>query len=621
MTTDTTATQTEELPLSRDPKSRWPWAWILLFALTLAAYAPAMLHGSFLWDDNEYITGNSFIKRFDGLYDIWFSPRLLPQYYPLAFSMYFVEYKLWGETAQGYVIVNVLLHLASACMVYKLLKKLNLPGALLGAALFAVHPLAIESVAWIAERKNTLSMFFSLASILAYPGLTPGEKITPGKYKKQIVIATLLFLLALLGKPAAVVVPPMLLAILWWQNGKIRKSDMLVQGFWFLLSMASGILVTYLEALKVATDPEPFNLSLIDRLLISSRGWWFYMGKFAWPNPLSMIYPRWQIDASQPWQYTFVAALLMVIVALWVFRKRFGLAPAVILLLYTVAIGPTLGILNCSYFRLSFVADHFAYWALVPMVAAVGALLFHARTVAVLSHRGATVIACLLVTVLTVVAFDRCRTYSSPLVMWQDAVEKAPRSPGAWSLYGSTLMKMGRLPEAKKAFVTAYELPPHQIDDLGRIANICIIMGELDEAEQYAQKFLAALPKDTESLFLLGLLRYSQKRFDESVEAYLRADQLNPNDTRFITNAGVILFQTGQLPRAIDCFTKSLKRNPLNAKVHNILGQCYVQAGQFPQAVECFEKAVKLSDMPEFKENLQQARLMAATPAASQPQK
>ena len=152
---------------SQDSPERWWWRVALLVAATLAVFAPVMLQGGFFWDDYELIVNNPLVHSPGGLRDFWFSTKNF-DYFPLTSTTFWIEWRVWGNWAQPYHVLNVLLHLGSALMLWRIFRELKVPGAFWGALLFAVHPVNVESVAWISERKNTLSMFLASLSLLLY---------------------------------------------------------------------------------------------------------------------------------------------------------------------------------------------------------------------------------------------------------------------------------------------------------------------------------------------------------------------------------------------------------------------------------------------------------------------
>ena len=324
-----------------------------LLVMTLAAYLPAMRHGGFIWDDESYIINNKTLRDIPGLIDIWTDPEATPQYYPLVHTSYWIEYHLWGLDPTGYHVNNVLLHALGAILLWRVLKRLRIPGAWLAAALFAVHPVNVESAAWITERKNVLSIVFYLGAALAFikwaDAKEKGER-KPSGY----ILAFVLYICALLSKTVTASLPAALLLVAWWKNGiepatgageEKKGGNRLFKWLpplipFFTAGLLLSGLTVWLEKHHVGAKGAEWNLSLIDRCLVAGRALWFYIGKLLWPSKLCFNYPRWDIDATAWWQYLFPLAFAALLVLLWVFRKRIGRGPLVALLFSPARFSP-----------------------------------------------------------------------------------------------------------------------------------------------------------------------------------------------------------------------------------------------------------------------------------------
>src|SRR5437870_3711674 len=331
---------------------------LALVLLVVATYLPALRAG-FIWDDDAYVTANATLRSFDGLRRIWLEPGAVPQYYPLTFTSLWLDYHLWGLHPLGYHLVNVLLHAANAILVWLVGRRLALPGAWFAAAVFAVHPVHVESVAWVTERKNVLSGALYLAAFLAYLRAAGGAR---GAYG----LALGLFVGALLAKTVTCTLPVVLLLVLWWRNGRVDVAPLLP---FFVLGAAAGFVTAWTEGHHVGATGELWRLSLPDRCLIAGRALWFYAAKLAWPHPLAFIYARWHVDAAVWWQYLFPLAAAATVAALHLARGRIGSGPLVAALCYVATLAPAPGFVNVYPMRYSFVADHFHYLASLPPIA------------------------------------------------------------------------------------------------------------------------------------------------------------------------------------------------------------------------------------------------------------
>src|SRR5947208_12585771 len=294
---------------------------LVLAAVTIFAYWPAW-NGGLLWDDDVYITNNELLTAPDGLRRIWFSLDSPSQYFPLVYTTFRIEHALWGLSPTGYHWVNLLLHVANALLVLSVLARLKVPGAWLAAAIFALHPVQVESVAWITERKNVLMAFFFLLTLLAWIAF-----INERTKRRWLFygLALILYLLALSAKTTACTLPAALFLILWLQNKPIRWRRIFQIIPFLVLGFAMGALAMWWERYHQGTSRAVFTfLSPIERVLVASRAVWFYLSKLIWPSRLTFIYPRWDITPTQFLSYVWLLAGLTLCMATYFLRRYVG---------------------------------------------------------------------------------------------------------------------------------------------------------------------------------------------------------------------------------------------------------------------------------------------------------
>src|SRR5438874_1794033 len=338
---------------------------LLLAAVTILAYRPAW-NGGFLWDDDAYVTNNELLTAPDGLRRIWFSFDSPSQYFPLVYTTLRIERALWGLNPAGYHVVNVLLHVANALLVWRLLARLRVPGAWLAGAIFALHPVQVESVAWITERKNVLMGFFFLLTLLAWVEFL--DQQTSRRWRLYS-LALVLYALALFSKTTACTLPAALLLILWLQKRPITK-ERLVQVIPFVvLGIAMGLLTVWWERYHQGTHGPLFALGPVERILIASRAVWFYLSKLFWPSNLTFIYPRWIVSATHLLDYAWLAALGGLCAAICFARRYVGRSLEVAALFFVATLSPVLGFIMLYTFRYTFVADHYQYLASIGPIA------------------------------------------------------------------------------------------------------------------------------------------------------------------------------------------------------------------------------------------------------------
>ena len=460
------ATKSEPAPPARE------WNALLLgacsVALMLIVYLPA-LGGGFGWDDDAYVTNNLTLRSVRGLSQIWGQLTATPQYYPLTYSSFWLEYHLWGPNPLGYHVVNVLLHTLAAMLLWRVLVRLQLPGAWLAAGIFALHPVAVESVAWITERKNVLSAVFYFAAALAY------LRWLDYRTTKIYLLSFALFMCALFSKTVTASLPAALLLVIWWKHGRIPGRDVRPLLPFFAAGAALGLVTSWLERTHVGANGPEWALSFFDRCLIAGRALWFYAGKLFWPTNLTFIYPRWQIDPGIWWQWLFPAAAIAVVMIPWSLRARIGRGPLVAVLFFAGTLFPALGFANVYPMRYSFVADHFQYLASTGLIVLAAAGL--TRIV-----RPVPFAAVLLPLLLAVLTWKQSAIYADAKTLWQDTLAKNAASWMAHNNLGTILESEGRIDEAASHYAEALRLKPDHAEAHNNLGNTSYKKGLTDAA-------------------------------------------------------------------------------------------------------------------------------------------
>jgi tetratricopeptide (TPR) repeat protein len=560
--------------------------WSIAAALVIAifvTYYPAW-NGGPLWDDNNHMT-RAELQSLHGLGRIWFESRATLQYYPFVHSVFWIEHLIFGDATLGYHLVNIALHAASALMVAMLLRRLAIPGAWLAAAVFALHPLQVETVAWITELKNTLSMVLYLAAALVY--LRFDRTREPVWY----LTALGLFVLALLTKTVTGTLPGALLVVIWWQRGKLSwTKDVLPLAPWFVLGAALGIMTAVWELQVNKCVGPAFQFTWIERLLIANRAAWFYLGKLVWPTNLTFIYPRWQIDSHATWQYIFPFATACLLAAAWACR-RLARGPLAALLFFGGTLVPVLGFFNLYTFIYSFVADHYQYVACLGIITLVsaGIALLLARVGDLTKAIGQA--ACLaLVTVLAVLSWRQCRMYTDMETLWRTTIQRNPTCWLAEHNLGVTLAHLNKVDEAMPHYRRALEIKPDYDIGHSNLGLALAVHGDLDEAMAEYQRALDINPEYEQAHNYLGLALAKRGRFVEAVKQYRKAIEIKPEYAEARANLG----------RAVDDFQKAVATTPDNAAAQFQLAKLLAELGHDGDAMAHYEKALAVE--PDFLE-------------------
>src|SRR6266481_4712834 len=410
--------------------------------ITALAYLP-IVRGGFIWDDETWITDNRLLRTLGGLRAIWLEPGRSPQYYPLTQTTLWLEYHLWGPRPLGYHLVNVALHALNAGLVWLTLARLAVPGAWVAAAVFALHPVHVESVAWAAELKNVQAGVFSLLALLLYLRFALGRRSAT-----LYVLAFVAFVLAVLSKTVACTVPAATLVCVWWKRGSLARRDVVPVVPFFLVGLAGGLGTAMVEKYQVGAQGADWTLSTADRCVLAGRALCFYAAKLVAPIRLSFIYPRWEVDASAWWQWLFPLAAVGVVAALWRLRDRIGRGPLAAVLYFAITLAPALGFVDVYPFRYSFVADHFQYLASLGPIALLVAL--GTAGVRKVAARGAAPrLACAgLLLALGAATSSRVHVFADLETLWRDTVSKNPAEWSAYNNLASLLLERGRPAEA-----------------------------------------------------------------------------------------------------------------------------------------------------------------------------
>jgi tetratricopeptide (TPR) repeat protein len=557
------------------------------------------------------------LQSLHGLWRIWSDLQLAAtqQYYPLLHSAFWFEHVLWGDSVLGYHLINIVLHSVSAYLVIRIVRRLKLPGAWLAGFLFALHPVCVESVAWITEQKNALSGVFYLASALTY------LRFDQTRSKSKYFLALGLFVLALASKSATVPLPGVLLVLLWWLHGRLDwRRDMLPIVPWVALAVSSGLLTWYVESVYVGAGTA-FALSLTQRVLLASRALWFYAFKLAWPINLIFYYPRWSIDTGAWWQYLFPTGLAVVAAALvWLAPRTRG--PLAGFLIFAGTLFPVLGFLNVFYFRYSFVADHFQYLASLGIIIPVAAAVTAAARRWKLERHWRTGLAALLLACLAALTWQQSAMYGDVQTLYRETLA---RNPDAWLAHdnlGNILFEIpGRRDEAVAHFREAIRANPDYWEAHLSMGNALLEMpGRTGDAIAEFQTALRMAPESVRTHTNLGNALLMAGRTEEAIAQYQSALRIQPSSAAAHNNlANALTRIPGRLPDAIAEYRAALRVNPGFVEAHNDLGHVLAQMpGRLEEAIAQFNTAVRIK--PEdwgSRNNLATAYLQAGRLADS----
>jgi len=572
---------------------------LLILVMTFLAYVPAIKAG-YIWDDDDHFTKNEMMNDWRGLGKIWTSASAV--YYPLVLTSFWIMRRLWALHPLPYHAVNILFHTVNALLLWAILRRMGIRGAFWAGALFALHPVHVESVAWVTELKNTQSGFFYLLSFLFFHKYyTKGAKSAgEGKddQRKNILflISLFLFLLALLSKPSTVMLPAALILFLWWKEGWVKIRHFLMTSPFFILSLFSSAWTIWEQKFHSGARGVEWSETMVERLLNAGRIVWFYLLKLLFPHPLIFIYPRWDVNAGNVFWYAPSGLLILAIVVFWLKRRSFGKPLLFGLGYFVILLFPVLGFFNIYFMRFSYVGDHFQY------LASMGPLGLCAAGIAAISERmkfprerGQILFWSVILVILGILVWRQAGIYKNEETLWRDTIEK---NPGAWIAYhnlGFEMMLQDRNKEAMDYYERSLVLKPDYWEAYFNMGLILAKEGKPDKAVGFFQKALALNPLEKKIHSDLALALSKQKRFGEAlgeIDSFLSQEPKSPPG---LYNKATILSDMGRSREAIWWYEKAIEVSPDFYQAHTDLGNAYYKIGDEDRAIMQYEKALSIN--------------------------
>ncbi len=591
------------MPLPDIRVSRWrqDWFWaLLLIVFVFIAYAQ-VFRADFIWDDESHLTRNPCVVGPLGLKEIWTTTQAV--YYPLVLTTFWALHKFFGLNPLPYHLLNIFLHVASAILLWRILQILRVRGAWLGAALWALHPVMVQSVAWVTELKNTQSCVFYLLSILFFLKWEDQEAAVsrpPERRTFVFALSLLFFLLATLSKPSVVMLPFVLALCIWWMRGRIRWRDTLALAPFALISVVASAWTIWEQRFHARAVGPDWTQTFPERLIIAGKAIWFYLGKLVWPHPLIFIYPRWDVDSSKVVAYLPLLVAIAGLVALWFIHAKLGRTLFFAAAYYVVSLFPVLGFFSVFFFRYSFVSDHFQYLASIGPLALTGAgiatllgrfcetpadFVSHPDTVPRLGNTIASPRWRL------VLSGGLCGTLlvSLGFFTWRQTAQYH----NLFALYTATLQKN---PDCWMAHY-----------------NLGIVLGEQGEGDQaidHYRQAVALRPDYAEAHYNLGRLLVEHGQLNDAIAHYERAAAINPADAEAQNNLGVTLFGIGRTDDAIAHYKKALEIRPDYAEASCNLANALIAKDDFDGAIARYKACLAaIPDQEEAQYNLASALL------------
>ncbi len=602
----------------------------LIVVIALVAYYPS-INGGFIWDDYLLLVDNALIKAPDGLQRIWCTAQAI-DFWPATNTSFWIEWRLWELNSTGYHVTNLILHVLESLLVWIILRKLSVPGAFLAAVIFAVHPVNVESVAWIAQRKNTMAMLFFLLSILWYvkflelarlrlaakppaihhPMLSFSSFILhPSSFHIWYWLSLGAFLLAMLSKGSVAMLPVLLLGIVWWLRPVTWRDVARIAPFFAIAAILAAVNV---EFQTHATEKVVRAIGFTDRLLGAGGVVWFYLYKALLPVDLAFVYHQWNINSGTiRWWLPLLAAIALTAV-LWWYRKEWSRDVLFAWGIFCVSLVPVMGFTDVAFMQYSLVADRYQHIAIIAVIAFASAVwsvwlrsLQRSNATGGNSHRRR---GCNRVCVLN--ECDKTRLYRDAMTLYQATLEKNPDCIMAQYNYANALVNTNRPQDAVEHYKQAIRLEPDFVMAHYGLGNTLVKTGRAEEAVGHFQEFLRLKPGHAEVHNSLGNAFAQLKRPEEAIEQFEKALAINPASAQAHLNLGNILLQKGRPEDAVEHFRQVLRLQPQRAEAYAILGIALAQTGRLTEAIESFQQALRKNpNDPETHKNLGNALMLS----------
>jgi tetratricopeptide (TPR) repeat protein len=579
---------------------------LFLVAATVIAYLSVWRAG-FIWDDDLHLTKNPCIVGPIGFKGIWTSAAAM--YYPLVSTSFWLQHALWGLNPLPYHLVNIAMHAACAILLWQVLLRLRVKGAWLGAAIWALHPVQVESVAWVTELKNTQSCLFYLLSILFFLKWREDEAASQDRHRERwnYVVALICAVAAILSKSSTVMLPVVLGLCWWWIDGRWRWRNIPALVPFAFISLSAAVWTIWEQKFHAGALGATWTQSWPERLIIAGRAIWFYLGKLVWPHPLIFIYPRWQIDASQALAYLPALAAAGGLIILW-WKRNGPLRPIFFAAAYfVISLFPVLDFFDVYFFRYSFVGDHLQYLASMGPLVLLGAgiasafAFLHGKK-RVFFERIGTVAALLVLGTLT---SSQSAMYKDAETLWRTTLSAEPHSWMARNNLGTELLDQGRLNEALSYFEQALEENPNKAEIYNNIGNTLLQLGRVDESFSPLQKALELDPNRPDVRSNLGNALLRTGRLEESIIQLRAALNIKPDYVFALNHLGAALLLAGRADEAVGYLTKAIATDPNYLSARFNLANTLLQLRRVDEAVSELQKALVISpNNPEAQKNL-----------------
>jgi tetratricopeptide (TPR) repeat protein len=543
----------------------WREGWVhglALVALVGLVYTPVWFAG-FVWDDHVVVVNNGAVTTPAGLRWIWTSSAA--DICPLTLTTFWAEWQLCGAWPLPFHLVTLALHAGCAVVLWRVLRALAIPGAWLGAAIWALHPVLVESVAWVSEMKNTQSGLFFLLAVLFFIRSIGGGR-------RDYLLSLLFAVLAIASKSSTVILPGVLLLCAWWQERRLSWRQVARVAALAPVIVAAVLVSAWTQKLQMASSENPI-LDGPQRLVLAGKAVWFYLGKLAWPHPIIAAYPRWPLEPGRAVSYLPLAAALALTALFWMRRGAWARPWFFAWSFFLVALLPVLGLFQLVYFSRSFVADHFQYLASMGPLALAGAGIIRLGRCAPKARWLSPAVGTVLIMFLGAMSWRLAWSYENESVFWKETLAKNPAFWQGDIDFGGLLFTQGKIAQAADVFRTALRINPDSPEGHYNLANMLLAQGKREAAQAEFRAAIKLRPGFAEAHGNLGTILAMNGDLDGAAGEYRRAVTLQPDNAGTRYNLAVILMGNGHLDEAIANLREAQRLDPGNIDIQVCLGR------------------------------------------------
>ena len=607
----------------------------LITAAIFLAYSPS-IGGGFILDDDKLLTESDLVRASDGIQRYWRTAEAV-DYWPLSNSSLWLEWRLWAMHPAGYRVTNLVLHAAESILIWILLRRLAIPGALLAAALFALHPVNVEAVAWIAQRKDMLALLFFLLSILWYLDYLKSahlrlaaKQLSAAQHSASTHssfifhpsslipypssfywLSLTAFVLAMLSKASTVVLPVVLLLVAWWTRPlaeiptaagqpKTRllafiRLNLLCTAPFFLIAGALAVVNIWFQT--HGEDVVVRAASLSERIIGAGCVPWFYLYKAILPLDLAFVYPRWHIDAGDPLLWLPFLAAVALTAVLCLCQRRWSRPLLLAWAFFCVSLSPAMGFADAGFMKHSLVADHYQHIAIIACAALVAAAfgIWRVQTRRVL-HTATPAIAVAAVAALGLLTWRQSALYTDAVTLYTVALQKNPDSWMIENDMGKKLFEKGMVDESVRHYHAALRLRPDFTEAHYNLGLVYAQAGKPQQAiDEYEQALRSGAPAYPQIFNNMGNALIQIGKPAESIAYFEKALNLQPDYTLALNGLGAALLKTGRPLDAIEQFKRVLRLAPDDINTWNNLVYAYESARRYGDALATAQKTIELA--------------------------